>query len=46
MGMVCAAQGDHRSASQLLALSREHFGREGGQAMLAKEAEIGLAMAK
>ncbi|GIL85559.1 hypothetical protein Vretimale_13336 [Volvox reticuliferus] len=46
LGMICAAQGDHRSASQLLQASRQHFSGEGGQAMLAKEADIGLAMAK
>ncbi|GIL62310.1 hypothetical protein Vafri_16586 [Volvox africanus] len=46
LGMICAAQGDHRSASQLLQASRQHFSGEGGQSMLAKEADIGLAMAK
>ncbi|KAG2502169.1 hypothetical protein HYH03_000656 [Edaphochlamys debaryana] len=58
LGMVCAAQGDHRSAKQLLGASRQHFlegagagaegggGAAGGQSMLAKEADIGLAMAK
>ncbi|GLC43683.1 hypothetical protein PLESTM_001504200 [Pleodorina starrii] len=46
MGMICAAQGDHRSAVQLLQASRNHFSEEGSQSMLAKEADIGLAMAK
>ncbi|PNH12999.1 hypothetical protein TSOC_000091, partial [Tetrabaena socialis] len=46
LGMICAAQGDHRSALQLLRDSRQHFGGAAEQAMLAKEADIGLAMAK
>jgi hypothetical protein len=50
MGMICAAQGDHRSAAQLLGMSKKHFGAggEGGgmAAMLAKEADVGLSMAK
>ncbi|GFR43261.1 hypothetical protein Agub_g4322 [Astrephomene gubernaculifera] len=46
LGMICAAQGDHRAAKQLLQASHKHFSNEGSQSMLAKEAEIGLAMAK
>eukprot|EP00198_Chlamydomonas_reinhardtii_P006919 XP_001696255.1 predicted protein [Chlamydomonas reinhardtii] len=65
LGMICAAQGDHRSATQLLTASRQHFlegaqqgpagaaeaaaggaGEGQGQNMLAKEADIGLAMAR
>ncbi|KXZ48174.1 hypothetical protein GPECTOR_30g270 [Gonium pectorale] len=46
LGMICAAQGDHRAATQLLQGSRKHFSGEGGQGMLAKEADIGLAMAR
>ncbi|KAG2438610.1 hypothetical protein HXX76_005159 [Chlamydomonas incerta] len=66
LGMICAAQGDHRSATQLLTASRQHFleaqgaaagaagapgpaeaaGEGQGHNMLAKEADIGLAMAR
>ncbi|KAG1667519.1 hypothetical protein FOA52_013709 [Chlamydomonas sp. UWO 241] len=52
MGMVCAASGDHRAATKLLSASLKRYqspdqgGAEGTASALAKEAELGLAMAR
>jgi hypothetical protein len=46
MGMICAAQGEHRAASQLLSTSLAHYTNEESQHMLAKEAAVGIAMTK
>ena len=46
LGMICAASGDHRSALKLLAVSKERYGKESTTHALAKEAELGLALAR
>ncbi len=46
LGMVCAASGDHRAAMQLLGSSREHYLKGDATHALAKEADLGLAMAR
>jgi len=46
LGMICAAAGDHRSATQLLQLTRDHYLKQASTHALAKEAQLGLAMAK
>ena len=46
LGMICAASGDHRSALKLLAVSKERYGGESTTHALAKEAELGLALAR
>ena len=46
MGMICASSGDHRSAVRLLEMSRSRYAQEIATHALAKEAEVGLAIAK
>ena len=46
MGMICASSGDHRSAVKLLEASRGRYAQESATHALAKEAEVGLAIAK
>ena len=46
MGMICASSGDHRSAVKLLELSKSRYAGESSTHALAKEAEVGLAIAK
>ena len=56
LGMICAVSGDHKAASQLLAESLQRYtgggegggegGASGAMTGLAREAELGLAIAK